>query len=108
MVNQGDIIKVNFNPQLGHEQSGYRPALVVSKDIFNEKFKMAIVCPITNSDKKNPLHVPLDSRTKTTGFVMCDQIKTLDLLVRPYTVTEKIPRDLLKKVFDIIVAEIEI
>ena len=108
MVKQGDIIKLNFDPQLGHEQSGYRPALVVSKDIFNEKLKIAIACPITNADKGNPLHVQLDSRTVTTGFVMCDQIKSLDLVARPHTVTEKIPRDLLKKVFDIIVAEIEI
>ncbi len=34
MVSQGDIIKVNFNPQSGHEQAGYRPALVVSNDFF--------------------------------------------------------------------------
>lgn len=31
MVKQGDIIKINFNPQKGHEQSGYRPAVVVEK-----------------------------------------------------------------------------
>ena len=30
MVKQGDIIKVSFNPQMEHEQAGYRPALVVS------------------------------------------------------------------------------
>ena len=108
MVNQGDIIKLNFDPQLGHEQSGYRPALIVSKDTFNEKLKMAIACPISNSDKKNPLHVKLDSRTETTGFVMCDQIKSLDLTARPHKVVEKIPRDLLKQVCDIIIAEIEV
>lgn len=76
MVKQGDIIKLNFDPQLGHEQSRYRPALIVSRDIFNEKLKMAIACPITNANKKNPLHVRLDSGTVTTGFVMCDQIKS--------------------------------
>lgn len=37
MVSQGDIIKVNFNPQKGHEQAGYRPAVVVSNDFFNLK-----------------------------------------------------------------------
>ena len=108
MVKQGDIIKLNFDPQLGHEQSGYRPALVVSKDTFNQKLKMAIACPITNADKENPLHVQLDSRTETTGFVMCDQIKSLDLVARPHKVIEKIPRDLLKQVCDIIIAEIEV
>ena len=37
MVKQGTIIKINFNPQSGHEQAGYRPAVVISNDIFNEK-----------------------------------------------------------------------
>ena len=66
MVKQGDIIKVSFNPQMGHEQAGYRPALVVSNDIFQAQTKLAVVCPITNTDNKFPLHVSLDNRTKTT------------------------------------------
>ena len=37
MVKQGTIIKVNFNPQACHEQAGYRPAIVISNDIFNQK-----------------------------------------------------------------------
>ena len=37
MVKQGAIIKVDFNPQAGHEQAGYRPALVISNDFFNQK-----------------------------------------------------------------------
>ena len=36
MVKQGTIIKINFNPQSGHEQAGYRPAVVISNNIFNE------------------------------------------------------------------------
>ncbi len=31
--NKGDIIKVDFNPTLGREQSGYRPALVISNEV---------------------------------------------------------------------------
>lgn len=49
MVKQGDIIKINFNPQVGHEQAGYRPAIVVSNNFFNEKTNLTIVCPITNT-----------------------------------------------------------
>lgn len=108
MVKQGDIIKVNFNPHVGHEQAGYRPALVVSNDTFNLNTKLAIVCPITNTDNKFPLHIPLDSRTITTGFVLCEHVKTLDLNARTYNFVEKIPEDILKKVCDIISAEIEI
>lgn len=108
MVKQGDIIKVNFNPQRGHEQAGYRPALVVSNDTFNQRTNLAIVCPITNTGNKFPLHVPLDERTSTTGVVLCEHVRTLDLTSRPNKFVEKIPPDILEKVCDIITAEVEI
>lgn len=107
MVNQGDILKLNFNPQAGHEQSGYRPALVVSNDFFNQKTNMVIVCPITNTNNAFPLHVPLDGRTETTGVVLCEHVKALDVNARSCRVVEKIPKDLLNKVIDIVFSEIE-
>ena len=42
MVKQGTIIKINFNPQAGHEQAGYRPAVVISNNVFNQKTKLSI------------------------------------------------------------------
>ncbi len=108
MVKQGDIIKVNFNPQRGHEQAGFRPALVISNNVFNEKAKLAIVCPITTANNHFPLHVPLDERTVTTGNILCEHIKALDLEARPYKVIERIPKDILSQVIDIVCAEIEI
>ena len=108
MVKQGDIIKVNFNPQRGHEQAGFRPAVVISNDVFNEKARLAIVCPITTANNHFPLHVPLDSRTSVNGNILCEHVKALDLEARPYTVVEKIPEDILAKVIDIVFAEIEI
>ena len=62
MVKQGDIIKISFNPQSGHEQAGYRPAVVVSNNYFNNITKLAMVCPITNSPNEFPLHIKLDDR----------------------------------------------
>jgi len=79
MVKQGDIIKINFDPQSGHEQAGSCPAVIISNNFFNEKAKLAIVCPISNMDKNFPLHVRLDERTKTTGVVLCDHVKSLDV-----------------------------
>ena len=108
MVNQGDIIKINFNPQLGHEQTGYRSALVVSNNFFNENAKLAILCPITTSDNQFPLHIPLDHRTKTKGFILCEHLKTVDLNAKKFSLIEKIPLDILRQVYDIITAEIEI
>ena len=107
MVKQGDIIKVSLNPQMGHEQAGYRPALVVSNDIFQTHTKLAVVCPITNTDNKFPLHVSLDSRTKTTGVILCEHVRTLDLNARPNVFVEKIPDDILENVINVIFAEVE-
>lgn len=102
MVRQGDIIKINFNPQAGHEQAGYRPALVVNNDFFNMKTQLAIVCPITNTNNRFPLHIPLDQQTKTTGVVLCEHVRTLDVQVRQYQFVEKIPKEILQKVIEII------
>lgn len=107
MVKQGTIIKINFNPQAGHEQAGYRPAVVVSNDIFNQKTNLSIVCPITNTNNYFPLHIPLDKRTKTTGVILCEHIKSLDLNSRTYQEVETLPKDILNKVIDVVYAEIE-
>ena len=107
MVKQGMIIKLNFNPQIGHEQAGYRPVVVISNNVFNEKAKLAIVCPITNTDNKFPLHIALDERTKTKGVILCEHLKSLDLRKRKYKSIEILPKDILDTVINTIYAEIE-
>lgn len=107
MVKQGDIIKINFNPQLGHEQAGFRPAVVVSNDFFNRQLNLAIVCPISNTTYDFPLNIPLDERTKTTGSVLCQHVRTLDLVARQYSFIEKLPKDILIEVIDTIFAELD-
>lgn len=108
MVTQGSIIKINMSPINGHEQSGYRPALVVSNNSFNKKTNMTIVCPITNTKNKFPLHIELDDRTTTTGSILCEHVKALDIESRGYQLIETLPADILKKVINIIFAEVEI
>jgi len=99
---QGDIITLEFDPQAGHEQNGRRPALVVSNNTFNSFTKIAVVCPITNTDRGFPLHVPLDERTVTTGVIMCEQVKALDISARNARYKEKIPADILEEAVDIL------
>lgn len=107
MVKQGTIIKINFNPQSGHEQAGYRPAVVISNNFFNQKAKLSIVCPITNTNNHFPLHIPLDERTQTTGVILCEHIKSLDLNSRTYQEIEELPKDILDRVIDVVYSEIE-
>ena len=105
MINQfyqGDIIFMDFNPTRGHEQSGKRPALIVSINDYQRIMGMAIVCPITNNTKYFPTHLLLDNRTKTTGSILCEHIKAVDLETRNAQFVEKLPNDLLEEVLDIV------
>jgi mRNA interferase MazF len=105
---QGDIIFLEFYQQAGHEQKGKRPALVVSNNTYNQFTKIAMVCPITNSKRGFPLHVELDERTETTGVVMCEQVKALDVNARNMSFREKAPKDIVEEVTDIIISFVEI
>ena len=108
MVKQGDIIKINFNPQEGHEQAGYRPAVVVSNNIFNKHCSMTLLCPITNTNNKYPLHIPLDERTTTTGVVLCEQLRSMDLTARQYLYVEQMRDDILKRIINTVISEVEV
>jgi mRNA interferase MazF len=103
-ITQGAIIKLDFDPTKGHEQAGFRPALVVSNEGYNQKTPFFIVCPITNTQRGYPLHVSLDKRTKTTGVVLCDQIRVIDKNARKPEFIESLPADLLSSCIEIVSA----
>ncbi|MDR1319825.1 MAG: type II toxin-antitoxin system PemK/MazF family toxin [Gracilibacteraceae bacterium] len=104
MVKQGDIIKLDFSPTIGHEQSSYRPAVVVSNDFAIAKTNVVYIAPITGVARRFPLHVALDDRTKTTGEILCEQVKSVDLNARRFTFTERLPSDILERVLTCIIA----
>jgi mRNA interferase MazF len=101
---QGDIIVMDFDPQKGHEQSGRRPALVLSNNILNQHSSVALVCPITNTNKKHPFHIELDKRTDTTGVVLCDQATMLDIKARNAQFKEECPSDIWNEAKDLIIS----
>lgn len=107
MVKQGDIILIDFAPNIGHEQTGKRPALVLSCNTYNNNTKMIILCPITSNSKPFPTHVELDSDTKTSGVVMCEQIRSMDLSSRQYRILEHASDNLLLKVLNTVNAILE-
>jgi mRNA interferase MazF len=67
-----------------------------------------MVCPITNTNRGIPIQPVLDGRTKTTGVILCDQTKILDIEARGVEYIEKLPEDILREVIDIIYSLIEI
>lgn len=75
---RGDIVWIDFSPQSGHEQAGRRPALVLSPKSYNAKVGLAVLCPITKSQKGYPFEVPLPKNSQIQGVVLSDQVKSLD------------------------------
>jgi mRNA interferase MazF len=99
---KGDFIALTFDPQSGHEQKGRRPALVVSNTLFNQKTGLAIVCPITNTDRGIPFHLKIPQDSVLTGVVMVDQVKSVDYAARQAKFIEKAPDNLLHEVLAIL------
>lgn len=99
---QGDFVTLSFDPQAGHEQKGRRPALVVSKDLFNQHTRLAIVCPITNTDRGFPFHLAVPRESSLTGFVMVEQVKSVDYQGRAVRFVERAPADFVEDVVDLI------
>ena len=98
---QGDIVALTFDPQAGHEQQGRRPALIVSNEVFNKNVGLAIACPITNTERNFPFHLKLDS-SNLTGYVMCEQVKSIDYRARKVKFIEKASDELLSQCLGII------
>ena len=86
---QGDIVYLDFNPTKGHEQKGFRPAIVISNEVFNINTGMAIVCPITSNLKDFPTHYVLEDTKKIKGSVLCEHIRSIDYVERNIAFIEK-------------------
>ena len=104
---QGDLVFVSFNPTKGHEQKGFRPAIVISNDIFNENTKMVMVCPITSNTKYFPTHYLLEDTKKIFGSVLCEHIKSIDYEARNLKFIERASNNDLLSVMTLTCACIE-
>ena len=98
---KGDLIYLTFDPQSGHEQKGRRPALIISNNLFNQHTGLAIVCPITNTNRNIPFHVPVESNL-LTGFIMTEQAKSIDYSSRQAQFIEKSSPETLAHVLSIV------
>lgn len=108
MVKQGDIIFLDFETGTGHEQKGRRPAIVISNYLFNQFSGLAMVCPITHTDKNHPLHIKLEESLKTKGVILCDQARILDITARNASFVERVSLGLVSKLSDMISGFVEV
>jgi mRNA interferase MazF len=75
---RGDLIWITFQPQAGHEQSGRRPALVLSPAAYNGRAGLAILCSVTQRSKGYTFEVRLPEEGVGRGVILSDQLKSLD------------------------------
>jgi mRNA interferase MazF len=97
--NRGDIVWLDFNPQLGHEQRGRRPAIVLSHKKYNEKIGLGIFCPITSKQKGYPFEVAVKG-IQIDGSILSDQVKSLDWKIRNIEYIERVNDNILEEVLD--------
>ncbi len=99
----GDVIKIDLDPVTGHEQGGWRPAIVLSPKAYNGKTSLVVAVPITNQVKGYPFEVSLPGEMKTTGVVLTDQVKNLDWRARRAKYVEAAPAQVLKAIHERVV-----
>jgi mRNA interferase MazF len=98
---QGDIVILTFDPQSGHEQKGRRPAIIISNKVFNQHLGLAFACPITNTKRDFPFHIQVESEN-ITGYVMAEQMKSIDYNARNIKFVDKANQKTLNKILSII------
>ncbi len=93
----GDIVMMDFDPQVGREQAKRRPALVVTDQRYNRASGLAVVCPLTSKRKSYPFALPV-TVDEIEGAVLVDQLKSLDWAGRKAKFHSKADPGLVNKV----------
>lgn len=102
-VAEGDILEIDADSAVGHEQRGRRPVLVVSVDALHSAIGLAMVCAITthggrSTGARNDLEVPIPPGMAATGVVLPHQLRTIDTKARNATRLCAVPRATLQSV----------
>lgn len=79
----GDIIWLNFDPQLGHEQAGHRPAVVLSPSSYNALTGLLLCVLMTTRAKGYRFEVPIAGERE--GIALADRVKSFDWRARKAT-----------------------
>ena len=95
---RGDFIWITLNPILGHEQSGRRPALVLSPRTYNRKTGLCILCPATRQPKGYAFEVAHRTPDGTDGIILSDHVRCLDWRVRKAEFIQRVPDAVLDEV----------
>lgn len=94
----GDLIWTDFDPRVGREQSGRRPALVISPAEFSAATEFAIVCPITSRVRPFGTSVVLPPGLPVSGEILTSHVRSIDTLARAIGYVGRAPPEVLDDV----------
>ncbi len=99
---QGDVVWINFTPQIGREQAGRRPAIVISLLRYNRRVGLVLLCPITTKVKGYPFEIAIPEGLAVSGVVLADQVKSFDWQERNIEFVCKAPPELTVEVITLL------
>jgi mRNA interferase MazF len=94
----GDLVWFSFTPQVGREQAGRGPALVLSPRSYNAKVGLCLVCPATHQAKGYAFEVLLPGGLPVSGVILADHIKSADWQRRGGDHIATVPAEVLDEV----------
>ena len=94
----GDLVWIDFDPTVGHEQSGRRPAIVLSPHTYNLAAGLCVVCPITSRVRDYPFEAKLPERAGLRGVILADQPRSISWEKRPVRHAGRAPDSVLTEV----------
>lgn len=101
---RGDFVWLNLHPRTGHEQSGFRPALVLSPASFNRKSGLCVICPATSKPKGYPFEVPFPGAEDPNTVILSEHVRCIDWRARKVRFLKQVPRLVLDEVVALVEA----
>lgn len=83
IVDRGQVVLVELDPTVGHEQRGTRPCVAVSDPVVNvdQRFPLIAVVPVTGTPGDGALYPELSpgaSGLTKTSYALVDQLRSID------------------------------
>ena len=94
----GDLVWLSFTPQVGRQQAGRRPGLVLSPRSYNAKVGLCLICPVTHNSKGYAFEVKLPDGLPVQGVVLADHLRSADWQERNGDHIATVPADVLDEV----------
>lgn len=98
----GDVVWLDFDPSAGTEIIKRRPALILSRNIFNSHTGFAMVAPITSTKRDNKFTILIPKNNKINGYILCYQARTLDFKARNITKITGLEENVVNNAKDIV------